>query len=68
MQLLVAMHGQPLCYAYRMCRQLVILNGMVALNVTGFTKTVPISTRNEIQFIADYYTYTPLHYLETPST
>ena len=22
--------------------------------VTGFTKTVPISTRNEIQFIADY--------------
>ena len=23
-------------------------------NVTGFTKTVPIGTRNEIQFIADY--------------
>ena len=22
--------------------------------VTGFTKTVPIGTRNEIQFIADY--------------
>ena len=22
--------------------------------VTGFTKTVPISTRNEVQFIADY--------------
>ena len=26
----------------------------VTLYVTGFTKTVPISTRNEIQFIADY--------------
>ena len=24
------------------------------LYVTGFTKTVPIGTRNEIQFIADY--------------
>ena len=24
------------------------------LYVTGFTKTIPISTRNEIQFIADY--------------
>ena len=22
--------------------------------VTGFTKTVPIGTRNELQFIADY--------------
>ena len=26
--------------------------------MTGFTKTVPNSTRNEIQFIADYWTYT----------
>ena len=26
----------------------------VSLFVTGFTKTVPISTRNEIQFVADY--------------
>ena len=25
-----------------------------SLYVTGFTKTIPISTRNEIQFIADY--------------
>ena len=24
------------------------------LHVTGFTKTIPIGTRNEIQFIADY--------------
>ena len=28
------------------------------LYVTGFTKTVPIGSRNEIQFIADYYNYT----------
>ena len=27
-------------------------------DVTGFTKTVPNGTRNEIQFIADYLTYT----------
>ena len=26
----------------------------VTLYVTGFTKTIPIGTRNEIQFIADY--------------
>ena len=26
--------------------------------VTGFTKTVLIGTRNEIQFIVDYQTYT----------
>ena len=25
-----------------------------ASNVTGFMKTVPIGTRNEIQFITDY--------------
>ena len=30
-------------------------NDIIALiYVTGFTKTVPIGTRNEIQFIADY--------------
>ena len=29
-----------------------------SLNVTGFAKTVPNGTRIEIQFIADYYTYT----------
>ena len=30
-------------------------NGLdLFIYVTGFTKTVPISTRNEIQFIADY--------------
>ena len=33
---------------------LVTLAGKLKINVTGFTKTVPISTRKEIQFIADY--------------
>ena len=28
------------------------------IKVTGFTKTIPIGTRNKIQLIADYYTYT----------
>ena len=28
--------------------------GKGELFVTGFTKTIPIGTRNEIQFIADY--------------
>ena len=32
----------------------VILSNIIWLYVTGFTKTVPIGTRNEIQFIADY--------------
>ena len=35
---------------FRKTDQIVILG----LFVNGFTKTVPISTRNEIQFIADY--------------
>ena len=25
-----------------------------SIYVTGFTKTIPIGTRNEIQFVADY--------------
>ena len=37
------------------------------LIVTGFAKTVPNGTRIEIQFIAEYYTYTLLHYLEIPN-
>ena len=31
---------------------------VIGTYVTGFMKTVPNSTRNEIQFIADYQTYT----------
>ena len=34
--------------------KLPMMKNMNSTNVTGFMKTVPIGTRNEIQFIADY--------------
>ena len=34
------------------------MSDLITVHVTGFTKIVLISTRNEIHFIADYKTYT----------
>ena len=39
---------------YKAMRDTMVCELANKIIVTGFTKTVPIGTRNEIQFIADY--------------